>query len=483
MGKSRRLGMLALTLFLGLPLFTPAIAVAQSTVVASQTSFSNPLEEAMVLAAVDQFYPELQMARIEARKASAKRLEKQGTFDPKLEGRSEWARYNSSSDAGKAQDIQVTDVAVTLPTRFGASLSAGYMVANGDVKTPYSPTGGGGEAYWGLRLPLLQGAWFNTASVAERQALLGERWAEQLLAQKRLAILNKALQAYWQWVAAVGKYRIEQDLLALADFRVGAIQKRATAGDLPTIAVTEAQQELALRQGRLVRAERDVQEKAFKLNGFLWQSADTLASTPQLTQAPMPLLTNMTAPPVTAVEEGKLTALQKRPELQALSLTQSVAKLERSLARNLLLPKVDGYIQQGFETGSKSVSPTFRAGVSVSVPLRYRKQLGELRQAELELEKLTAQQRWLMGQVFIEVMDSVSFWGQTVAQATAAEAEVSFAQTVEAGERKRFELGDSTLFMVNQRERFTAEARQRFVDVLAQSYYARTLYQVVTNTL
>lgn len=483
MAKWRIVGVLVFAVTMGVASFGMPLGFTQSASNALQTPAATPLEEAMVLAAVDQFYPELQMARIEARKASAKRLEKQGAFDPKLEGRSEWARYNSSSDAGKAQDIQVTDVAVTLPTRFGASVSAGYMVANGDVKTPYSPTGSGGEAYWGLRLPLLQGAWFNTASVAERQALLGERWAEQLLAQKRLAILNKALQAYWQWVAAVGKYRIEQDLLALADFRVGAIQKRATAGDLPTIAVTEAQQERALRQGRLVRAERDVQEKAFKLNAFLWQSADTLANTPQLTQAPLPLLTNMTAPTATAVDDGKLTALQKRPELQALSLTQSVAKLERSLARNFLLPKVDGYIQQGFETGSKAVSPTFRAGVSVSVPLRYRKQLGELRQAELELEKLTAQQRWLMGQVFIEVMDSVSFWEQTVGQATAAEAEVGFAQQVEVGERKRFELGDSTLFMVNQRERFTAEARQRFVDLLAQSYYARTLYQVVTNTL
>ena len=46
----------------------------------------------------------------------------------------------------------------------------------------------------------------------------------------------------------------------------------------------------------------------------------------------------------------------------------------------------------------------------------------------------------------------------------ATDAEVVLSRQVEDGERKRFAAGDSTLFLVNQRERATAEALGRLID-------------------
>ena len=47
----------------------------------------------------------------------------------------------------------------------------------------------------------------------------------------------------------------------------------------------------------------------------------------------------------------------------------------------------------------------------------------------------------------------------------ATDAEVLLAKQLETGERKRFAAGDSTLFLVNQRERATAEALGRLIDI------------------
>jgi len=53
---------------------------------------------------------------------------------------------------------------------------------------------------------------------------------------------------------------------------------------------------------------------------------------------------------------------------------------------------------------------------------------------------------------------------------------VELARELERGERKKFEAGDSTLFMVNLREQATADAAVRVVDGTADAYKAWLSY-------
>lgn len=67
--------------------------------------------------------------------------------------------------------------------------------------------------------------------------------------------------------------------------------------------------------------------------------------------------------------------------------------------------------------------------------------------------------------MLLEVDDAWSAIQAAVARFRATDAEVLLAKQLETGERKRFAAGDSTLFLVNQRERATAEALGRLIDI------------------
>ena len=67
--------------------------------------------------------------------------------------------------------------------------------------------------------------------------------------------------------------------------------------------------------------------------------------------------------------------------------------------------------------------------------------------------------------MLLEVDDAWSAIQAAVDRFRATDAEVLLAKQLETGERKRFAAGDSTLFLVNQRERATAEALGRLIDI------------------
>jgi len=61
--------------------------------------------------------------------------------------------------------------------------------------------------------------------------------------------------------------------------------------------------------------------------------------------------------------------------------------------------------------------------------------------------------------------------------------EVKKAQQVEEGERQRFSAGDGNLFLVNLRERATAEAKMRLAEVHIDYLQAQAAFRAVTCSL
>jgi outer membrane protein TolC len=58
--------------------------------------------------------------------------------------------------------------------------------------------------------------------------------------------------------------------------------------------------------------------------------------------------------------------------------------------------------------------------------------------------------------------------------------EVNLARELERGERQKFDLGDSTIFLVNQRERATAEAEIKLVEIETDYQQAIAAYRAAT---
>lgn len=439
-----------------------------------------------VLNLVELYHPKLRGAEISRQIAAGKRLEKQGAFDPVIFTDFDYLRFNSEFDPkslrGKPATSRLLDGGVEFLTRSGVKIAAGTRYNFGKIKAPYSPTGNGGEYFVELKVPLLRGRGINEKSAAERQATLGEPLANTEYELTRLDLLYKAAESYWDWVAARRRLDVTRDMLGLAQFRAAAVKDRVVAGDLPPIDGVEADLELRRREAGVAKADRDLQKAAFKLSLFLWAPNGLPAPIPGPSSAP-----TLTPPPVAygneISESGRRMALDRRPELKALAINGEITRVDLDLARNQRRPALDLAFSPGRDTGYGAIGNTLKAGIGFSLPLRQRTAEGRITQANLKLQKIELDLAVERQRITTQVLDTISAIENAVARHRAAQAEVDLAIQMEEGERTRFNLGDSTLFLVNQRERATAEARIKLIEIEAEYQQAVAAYRAATVQL
>ncbi len=176
-------------------------------------------------------------------------------------------------------------------------------------------------------------------------------------------------------------------------------------------------------------------------------------------------------------------AIAQRPELKRIAAERKIALADLQLAKNQLLPVVDAYALQGADTGKNGIGPVVRGGINMSIPLRQRYARGLVLAAETKLQKLSFDEAGERQRIAAEVDDVVSAINTSSERHVALASEVEKAKFVEAGEKMRFTAGDSTLFLVNQRERATAEAKLRLIDAHVDYLQALTAFDIVTCQL
>ena len=363
--------------------------------------------------------------------------------------------------------------------RNGIKLFAGSRFNVGSVKAPDSQTGAGGEYQFGVKVPLLRDFGINAKSAGERQALLGEPLAREQFRRTRLDTLAQAGVSYWDWVAAGQRLSVARDLLRVAEVRADATQKRADLGDLPRVDALEARQEVERRRGALIKAERDVQKAGFKL--ALYRFAPDGSRLPLPTESEVPGEAALPAPQAEARETQtavRQAALATRPEVPANDLQQRIVRVDRDLAQNDRKPNIDLVWNPGADTGSRGIGDTLKAGILFSLPLERRDATGRRDEANFKLTKLQQDAALLSVQIRTEVDDAVSAVNLGVERYNAAVRELELARQVESREQDRLRLGEGTLFLLNQRERATAEAAGRVIDIRAEYYQAVLSLQV-----
>jgi outer membrane protein TolC len=342
-----------------------------------------------------------------------------------------------------------------------------------------------------LKQPLLQYRGINPQLLQERQAGLSVQLAEVAQALTRLDVLTDAQHAYWVWQEARNTLLIQQQLVTLASQRVAQVESRATKGDLPLVDVLEAKQTLQRRQVARTKATESLLKQGYQLLWFLWPTTDqwpTLAT--QLTQLEMPPLQSQwltyTMPKVvqpTAVTENVLHALLHRPELEQQALTKQLKTLDLSLAKTQLLPKLDAIISPGYQVGANGIGGTLKAGLSFSVPLRNRTALGKVRLATVDLATVDVKTQMLLQDIHLKLETLAMQWQQGWQQAQQAYEAWQQSEALAVAERRRFELGDSTLFLLNRRESDAAMAQESWLQAFVDTQHTLVELQRVMGTV
>lgn len=412
-----------------------------------------------------------------------------GSFEPKVEASWATKRYASSSIPG-AQSLyyDYADVAVKIPTPFGPDLKLGYERSTGAFSNPQSRTPSGGLFSAGFSLPLGQRLLTDERRTALRtaRALRGVAQAERAAMTNKL--LYSAAKAYADWYSSALQLEVIREGVQLADVRYTAIARRVRAGDAAGIDSIEAAAELNRRRAQLQGAEQAYFAATMDLTAYLWD-ARGLPEDLARDRVPSDSGLGRVALDSSAVPALLARVLALHPDVRKAEGKVDQATAERALARQAMIPLASADLSalspsgSGFNFGDAlSRSANFKGGITVSSPLLFFKERGKFTSTDAKYLGAELDARVVRRDVSLLVRTAINDLSLYEAQVVLQKDAVRLFRILSAGERARFEAGESTLFLVNTRERQVLEEELKYVALQAKYLAARAALAVAAGS-
>lgn len=433
------------------------------------------------LARVRATHPQIRQATLARQVADADFLAARGAFDPSLSAKWDTKRFKG---IGYYDEFES---ALTIPTPWGVDFKVGWERAAGQIINPERATPGEGLLSAGIALPIGPRLITDERRTALRQAELAQGAADADFAATVARVLQSAARAWGTWAEAEGRARIARDGVDLAQFRLDAVRRRVLEGDVAAIDSIEALAEFERRE--LARLDADAAAIAARLTleGWLWQRDGRPDSLPASAQ---PAERAVLAGESTLVGGDALAFLVARhPFVQQATARWRQADAERRLAAVNLLPSA-GVEISGLSAGrsigdiqapSLDGNETKFTG-TVRIPLFARRELGRLRATEDRARTLLFERDLVRRNVAIEAERALVELRVVDAQVTRQQALLATQERLLEAEQQRFAAGESSLLIVNLRERAVLDERLRVAALLARRAAALGTLAVALGT-
>lgn len=461
---SRFSAALAIALWCGAIDVARAEVAERPEVAAANEASSSALSLDEVIRSVERTFPLLVAAEKEREIAEADVQSARGGFDPSLR-----ARASSIPYGGYPSDR--LDVSLEQPTGlWGARFFGGWRYGRGSFAAydgKYE-TADYGEGRIGAQVPLWRDGPVDRRRATLAKAEIGTDVARLSVEEQKLVMIRAASIRYFDWIAAGRKLSIARSLLVMATTRDAQLAARVDRGDLPAYERAENLRVMHQREAQVVAAERALENAAIELSLYL-RNESGAARLPERSRLPADL-PPLTREGVLMADRAESVAVAQRPETKRLAALVAQSRIEADLASNQTKPGVDIVVMgsKDFGPGPPKIVPTeLEVGILLDIPILTRVQDGRKRAAEAQISRLSEQTRYARDRIVADVRDAMSIISLARERAAAIRKEVDVARTLIDSERRRFDLGESTLLMVNLREQAFAEAELREVDAVA----------------
>ena len=398
----------------------------------------------------------LRLGQMEVRKA-------RGGFDPMLYGNLDKKEFNQSTYFEKRE------AGLLVPTWMGVELMGSFEQNNGAYLNSESAGPSNGMVSAGAAVNLGQGLILDDRRATLQKAQLYEQATEVERLNFRNELNLQATAAYWKWAAAYENKLVLEEGVKLAKIRYDGVKRSFELGEQAAIDTVEALSQLLNRQYRLQLAENSFFENTQVLNTYLWNESGE----PMLLDSsviPQALSQFLNAAP----EAEELRALVGRhPELLLTDFDLASLNVERRLKTQELLPVVK--LKYNFLTETVAdarPSPLFennyKWGVSVYTPLLLRKTRGDLGSTKAKIEIKQTGRNLKEQQLRTKLETELNSWNVLNQQVRTLAENVKSLEALLSGETRRFEIGESSLFLVNAREVAVFDSRVTLNDLSAK---------------
>ncbi len=453
------------------------LIAAEAEFKADQAPAIVPLTLDDVIGSVIASYPLLRSAMFGRNIAQGDLLAANGEFDLKLKADS------LNMPLGFYENYRQA-VGAEQPLFGGGSVFGGYHIGTGNFPVWYGDrrTKLGGEFKAGAIIPLAQNRNIDDRRAGVWRGSWEVQSVEPEIQAQLIAFIQAASIVYWNTLAAGQNVRISEDLLKNATERNDGLTRRVEQGDAPEIELTDNQRLIVSRRTKLIDARRKFQQSTYKLSLFL---RDESGQPRVINESRLPReFPNVDDPSQLNFDADIQSAIANRPELRALAILREQLNIDLANAQNLCLPQVDAVLVGSQDVGNAAdpkkddKSPfELEGGLIASVPLQRRKARGKSQAVEGKLAQLQAKTQFTREKIVAEVQSASAALNAAFQQLEQAHESLELARKMEAAERRKFDLGDSNLLLVNLRELSTADAAATEVDARLNFFDAQADYR------
>lgn len=338
--------------------------------------------------------------------------------------------------------------------------------------------------------PLLRGRRFDQT---RRQIEIAKKNREISDIQLRLqttSIITAVEAAYWDLTFALRNLQVQTETLRQAREQFESNRRQVERGVLAPVELVASNAQVAAFEQAVYAAQENITRAENALKTLLLPDR----SSPEWRQTITPVTPVDRSVPSAALEVALDDAYRNRPELQQFDKAAELNKIDERFFRDQSKPQIDvngSYTSQGLagtetpaainpSTGLSRVPPnlvggyftslgnllaqdypSYRVGVTISLPLRNRTAKANLGRTLVESERLAEQRSAAEQQIEAEVRNALQALRSASARLDSAMIAREAAEELYASEERQFRAGTTTFYLVLQRQSDLAAARGR----------------------
>ncbi len=421
-----------------------------------------------------QNHPIISQTDLLVNNAEQEILMRRGDFDPKLEYQTEQKTFDGKNY------FNYQNTAIKIPTWIGADVKGGFERNGGQFNNNEVTVGD--SYYLGVELPVIK----NLITDKRRTYLEQAKVNLDISNQERTLLLNelyhKAYKSYWKWLYAYLEYRIYSNIYNLSSKRYSLVVQSWKLGSQPAIDTTEALSQL--QQFEILKNDSYIKwvEEGLNVSNHIWDS--TLFYKMIQTELAPDSADISKLMVLDSTQQYWLSYAAIHPKLKQIENKLESLVLDRKLHFQDLLPEVNLGAYRLERTAANTfqlngIENNYKFGLDVSVPLRLSKGRGGYKLAKNKLQGTGFEFNISQRKIENEIRYSLNEFKIARSQVGLFDTYVNNLERLYRAEITKYQLGASTIFVINSRENKLLDAKIknlknsiRFQNSILQLYYS-----------
>lgn len=395
---------------------------------------------------VKKYHPLVKQADLKINEAQANLMQARGAFDPKIDIDFNEKQFKNNNY------YSILNSSFKIPTWYGIELKAGFDNAEGIYVNPENTLPNSGLTSFGISIPVGQGLFINQRMADIRKAKIAQNLNSAERNLQAIEVLYEASISYTNWKRSFDEVKLYENYLENAKIRYNGVSQLITQGDKPAIDSIEAGIIVTTRKLNLEDAKLKLTKAKLELSNYLWLENNIPLELKDELQ-PEKIL-GSTIKETLQINELDNFDIENHPKIKALDAKIGILKVEKQLKANALLPKLDvsyNYLSEPSAIDNYRMQD-YKIGLNFSIPIFLRKERAGLKLAKLKIHdsefSLQFERKNLENKLKSQQQEIISLQIQQEYNTKL----VRDFSTLLSAEDRLFNMGESSLFLINSRE-------------------------------